>query len=306
VRSVGSSHRVKEEQSGALIDCVVRGKLRLKGISSTNPVAVGDQVQFIEPEDADHPGVITGIMPRKNYIVRKAIAHARKVHVLAANLDQAILIFTVAYPQTSTGFANRFLTVAEAYDVPATILLNKIDLLATEEERARASEIKAIYESVGYQVLEINALDAAYRETLLDLLKDKVSFMGGHSGSGKSTLVNLVDPSLDLKTSEVSTYNQKGRHTTVYAEMFPLEQGGYIIDSPGIKELGLANFEKKELGHFFPEMRERLPDCRFSNCLHLNEPGCAVKAALETGGVHPSRYDSYLRMLDEIEEGREY
>lgn len=305
IRSVGSSSRVRRPD-GSWVDCVMRGKFRLKGLNATNPVAVGDRVRFLPPGDQEEVGVITEVLPRKNYILRRAIAQGRKVHILAANVDQALLIFTIDYPPTSTGFANRFLLVAEAYEVPTKVVINKIDLLTSEEELARLAEIQHIYTQAGYEVISLSALDASYRDQVLDLLKDKVSFVGGHSGAGKSTLVNLVDPTLDLKTSEVSMSNRKGRHTTTYAEMHPLVVGGYIIDSPGIKELGLVNFEREEVRYFFPEMRARLQDCRFGNCLHLNEPGCAVKAALETGDIHPSRYDSYLRMLAEIDAEQVY
>lgn len=291
---------------GDWYDCVIRGKFRLKGLNATNPVAVGDRVLFTPPGEQDDLGVITDLLPRHNYILRKAIAHGRKVHILAANVDQALLIFTVDYPPTSTGFANRFLLVAEAYEIPAKVIINKIDLLETPEEQARLQEVRDIYTQAGYEVVCLSALDTSYRETVLSLLKDKISFVGGHSGAGKSTLVNLVDPDLDIKTAAVSDYNRKGRHTTTYAEMHPLAVGGYIIDSPGIKELGLAGFEREEVRYFFPEMKARLQACRFSNCLHLNEPGCAVKEALATGEIHESRYDSYLRMLEEIEEERAY
>jgi ribosome biogenesis GTPase / thiamine phosphate phosphatase len=300
IRSVGSSHRV-ETADGAQLDCVVRGKFRLKGGNSTNPVAVGDWVKLIAPEEEGELGVITDISPRQNYLLRKAIAQTRRVHILAANLDQAVLILTVAHPATSTGFANRFLVVAEAYQVPAHILINKIDLIQTDAEKARLAELRQVYQSIGYSVTEVSALDDRYREVLRSLLQDKVSFIGGHSGAGKSTLINLIDPALQLKTGDISSASQKGRHTTTYAEMFPLQGGGYIIDSPGIKELGLAEFEREELSHYFPEMRARMGDCRFSNCIHVNEPGCAVKAALEAGAIHASRYDSYLRMLEEVE-----
>jgi len=300
IRSVGSSSRVKTE-AGELIDCVVRGKFRIQGVNSTNPVAVGDQVAFLPPEEGSEVGVIVEVLPRKNYILRKAIAHARKVHILAANLDQAILLFTVAHPTTSTGFANRFLVSAEAYHIPVRIVINKVDLLTTDEERQRLAEVQGMYQAIGYEVMALSALAPSYREAVAALLRDRVSFIGGHSGAGKSTLINLIDPELALKTAQVSTFNQKGRHTTTYAEMHPLATGGYIIDSPGIKELGLTGFEREELSHYFPEMRQRLPDCKFANCTHLREPGCAVKAALERGEIHPSRYDSYLRMLEEIE-----
>lgn len=300
IRSVGSSSRVKTE-AGEQVDCVVRGKFRIQRVNSTNPVAVGDRVAFLPPEESSEVGVIVEVLPRKNYILRKAIAHARKVHILAANLDQAILLFTVAHPSTSTGFANRFLVSAEAYHIPVRIVINKVDLLQSDQEHQRLAEVQVLYRQIGYDVITLSALDANYRETVTDLLRDRTSFIGGHSGAGKSTLINLIDPGLDLKTAQVSTFNQKGRHTTTYAEMHELATGGYIIDSPGIKELGLTGFEKEELSHYFPEMQQRLPDCKFANCTHLREPGCAIKAAVEKGEIHPSRYDSYLRMMEEVE-----
>ncbi|MCI4670797.1 MAG: ribosome small subunit-dependent GTPase A [Bacteroidia bacterium] len=303
IRSVGSSIRVEDEE-GQRFDCVIRGKFRIKGIKSTNPVAVGDEVMFVPPQEESELGVITELQERKNYILRKAIGHNHKVHILAANVDQAILVFTIDFPPTSTGFANRFLLVTEAYHIPAVIVINKVDLITNEEQRDRLRLVKEIYSSLGYKVIEINSTDPSYQQTALDLFKGKVSFIGGHSGAGKSTLLNLVDPDLNIKTGLVSDYNKKGKHTTTYAEMHPLAPGGYVIDSPGIKELGLTGFDSEELRHYFPEMRRLMADCRFNDCKHLNEPGCAVRAGLETGEVHPSRYDTYLRMMEEVKELR--
>lgn len=300
IRSVGSSSRVRTKE-GDQYDCIIRGKFRIEGLKTTNPVAVGDQVKFSVPGEGE-TGVITEILPRRNYILRKAIAHSHKVHILAANVDQAILLFTVDHPATSTGFANRFLVVAEAYHIPTRIVINKIDLIETGEQKSRLEEITRIYSDIGYEVIPVSSLDDSCREIAADLLTGKVTFIGGHSGAGKSTFINLVDPDLNIRTSDISAYSNKGVHTTTFAEMHPLSTGGYIIDSPGIKEMGITNFEKYDLSHYFPEMRERLPDCKFNDCTHINEPKCAVKAGLETGGIHPSRYDSYLRMMEEIEE----
>ncbi|MEM6343689.1 MAG: ribosome small subunit-dependent GTPase A [Bacteroidota bacterium] len=302
IRSVGSTSRVKTE-SGEIYDCIIKGKFRIKDLNTTNPVAVGDEVRFSIPKEGEL-GVIHEILPRQNYILRKAISHQTRVHILAANLDQAIFLFTIDQPQTSTGFANRFLLVAEAYGIPIQFVINKVDLLESKEDLEKLAAIRSIYEAAGYPVIALSALDPQYRQSVESLLKDKRSFIGGHSGAGKSTLINLIDPDLDIKTSTISESTNKGRHTTTYAEMHPLSIGGYIIDSPGIKELGLVGFEIEELGHFFPEMRERLPDCRFHNCLHHNEPGCAVKTAVEGGEIHPSRYESYLKMLMEIKESK--
>ncbi|WNJ16766.1 ribosome small subunit-dependent GTPase A [Pontibacter sp. G13] len=305
IRSVGSSSRVLGD-SGEWVDCVVRGKFRIQGINSTNPVAVGDRVHFMAPKEPEELGVITELLPRKNYILRKAATHNRKVHILCANVDQALLLFTIDFPTTSTGFADRYLVVTEAYDIPTKIVINKIDLLETEEQQARLAEVTDMYRNLGYEVIHISALDESYQDTVADLLVGKTSFIGGHSGSGKSTLINMIDPDLNLKTSEISEATTKGRHTTTYAEMHPLVTGGAIIDSPGIRELGLAQFEREELGHYFREIRDRMGECKFHNCLHLQEPHCAVKAAVESGEIHYKRYESYLRLLDEIEEGKDW
>ena len=305
-RSTGTYCTVTTPQ-GEAIECVVRGKFRIAGLSSTNPVAVGDQVRFQPPGDAEQePGVVREILPRKNYMLRRAITHTRKAHILAANLDQAILLFTLSEPATSTGFADRFLVVAEAYHIPAVVVVNKIDLLGSPEDQQELQALTELYERIGYPVIRISALDPAYHSQVSALLQHKVSFIGGHSGSGKSGLLNMIDPRPKLRTGEISGYSQKGTHTTTHAQMFALTGGGYIIDSPGIKELGLTGFEREELSHFFPEMRRRMADCRFSNCSHVHEPGCAVRAALEQGEVAASRYQSYLSMLADIDEAQAY
>lgn len=301
-RSLGTLSRVQSD-AGETYECIVRGRFRIEGLSTTNPVAVGDRVHFTPPTREDEPGVITALLPRKNYLLRRAIAHARKVHILAANLDQAILLFTLVEPATSPGFADRFLVVAEAYHIPVHILINKVDLLDTPERQAQLETLETTYRQAGYPVTRISAHDPACRDTVADLLRDRISFIGGHSGAGKSTLINLLDPRLDLKTREISESSGKGRHTTTYAEMHALATGGHIIDSPGIKEWGIAGFEAAELSHYFPEMRARLPECRFYNCTHQAEPGCAVKAALTAGDIGESRYASYLRMMEELAEG---
>jgi ribosome biogenesis GTPase len=246
-------------------------------------------------------GTITRIEARKNYILRKAASHSRNVHILCANVDQAILLYTLTKPHTTSGFANRFLVVAEAYHIPIQIVINKVDLLDTEELLIRKEDVKQMYEAIGYPVTEVSALDVQHQETVRNLLQDKVSFISGHSGAGKSTLINLVDPALDLKTGEISMASEKGRHTTTYAEMHPLSIGGYIIDSPGIKEMGIAGLEKAELAHYFPEMQARMDQCRFHNCIHVSEPDCAVKAAVESGEIHHLRYNSYLSMLEDLD-----
>ncbi|MFK7970013.1 MAG: ribosome small subunit-dependent GTPase A [Bacteroidia bacterium] len=299
IRSTGYRSQVRLED-GSIIDCAIRGKFRIKGIKATNPVAVGDHVDISMPGEGEELGYIHTIHDRDNYILRRAIGEPHKVHVLAANVDQAILLYTVSTPHTTTGFANRFLIIAEAFHIPVRIIFNKTDLINTADLKARHAEIKQLYETIGYPTHSVSALDEGYREEMEDILKDKISFIGGHSGAGKSTLINLVDPDLNIRTGDVSDSNSKGRHTTTFAEMHPLRTGGYIIDSPGIKEMGVTVFDDKyELSHYFPEMRERLNDCKFNDCMHLKEPGCAVRAALANGEIHPSRYNSYLSMLEE-------
>lgn len=302
IRSTGARSLVRLIHTGEIIACAIRGKFRIKGIKATNPVAVGDKVDISlpDPDASEELGLIHHIHHRENYILRRVIGEPHKVHILAANVDQAVLLYTIAHPHTTVGFANRFIVIAEAFHIPVKIVFNKIDLLDDPKSRERLLETQQMYESIGYDTLQVNSLDLACRDVLVNLLKDKVSFIGGHSGSGKSTLINLVDPSLNIRTGDISDSTRKGQHTTTYAQMHPLATGGYIIDSPGIKEMGVTVFDDKyELSHYFPEMRERLNDCKFNNCMHIHEPGCAVRAALKKGEIHPSRYNSYLSMLEE-------
>ncbi len=300
LRTTGSRCIVQTAE-GNVIECIVRGKFRIKGIKSTNPVAVGDYVQ-IEKKTEEQLASIKHILPRKNYILRKAVGQSHKVHILAANIDQAILIFTIDHPRTSEGFADRFLVTAEAYHIPLHIIINKIDLIHTRDQLERFDRIVDTYTDIGYQLTTINALKSQNKDILQKLLENKISFIGGHSGAGKSTLINLVDPALNIKTSNISESSNKGKHTTTFAQMHPLEGGGFVIDSPGIKELGLANFNIEEISHFFPEMRMRLQECKFNDCLHTKEPGCAIKKALGKGEIAQSRYNSYLNMLEEIKQ----
>lgn len=264
----------------------------MQGITTTNPVAVGDVVEF-EMEPEQESGVITKLQPRKNYIIRKAINLSKQAQIIAANLDQALLVVTLASPRTSLGFIDRFLVTAEAYDIPARLIFNKVDLFSDEGLEILA-DLKAIYEKIGYPCFEVSALEGTNISTVQELLKDKITLFSGHSGVGKSSLINALLPSLDLRTHMVSEWSDKGMHTTTFAEMFELPQGGFIIDTPGIRELGVIDIEKNELSHFFPEMRSRMNQCRFNNCRHINEPGCAVLEALEEGDIELSRYESYL------------
>jgi ribosome biogenesis GTPase len=298
IRSTGSQVRVRTED-GATFESVISGRLRLKGIETTHPVAVGDRV-MVEPPAAGKPGVIVEVLPRDNYLLRKAIAQGRKAHILAANLDQVVMVFSLELPATSTGFANRLLAVAEAYDIPAVMVFNKTDLLQTPEQQAYLHELKGVYEAAGYPVLLVSALDPDCRAAVAKVLEGKISLLGGHSGAGKSALVNLVDPSLNLRTGEISDYSLKGRHTTTYAELHDLSGGGAVIDAPGIKEFGLIDMAPDDLGDYFPEIHRLRSACKYASCRHVNEPGCAVLAAVEAGTLHASRYDTYLRMLEEV------
>jgi ribosome biogenesis GTPase len=293
-KSTGSWYQVRSGDE--TIDCRIKGKFRIKGITTTNPLAVGDVVDFdMEPEQGT--GVITNLHQRKNYIIRKAINLSKQAQIIAANLDRALLVVTLASPRTSLGFIDRFLVTAEAYDIPACLIFNKLDLFS-EEGLEILDEYKAIYENIGYPCYSVSALEGTNIDEVKSLLKDKVTLISGHSGVGKSSLINRLLPDLDLRTHMVSEWSDKGMHTTTFAEMFELPQGGYIIDTPGIRELGVIDIEKEVLSHFFPEMRERMNQCRFNNCRHINEPGCAVLDALEEGEISPSRYNSYLSIYN--------
>ncbi len=260
---------------------------------TTNPVAVGDLVKFEETNPGE--GVIAAIEPRRNYIVRKSVNLARAAHILAANIDQALLVVTLKEPVTLPAFIDRFLVTAEAYHIPAALIFNKIDRYsAAELEELR--EFSGIYQKIGYPCFEVSATERTGLDIFVELLKDEVSLLSGHSGVGKSTLINAIDSQLDLKTKSISESHRMGQHTTTFAEMFPLQIGGYIIDTPGIKGFGLSDFEKSEIAERFPEMRERMADCKFHNCMHVDEPQCAVKDAVESGEIAWSRYESYLKL----------
>jgi ribosome biogenesis GTPase len=290
-KSTGSWYQV-QTPGGQRVDCRIKGIFRTKGITTTNPIAVGDKVDFdMEPELGT--GVITKLLPRKNYIIRKSINLSKQAQIIAANLDQAFLVVTLASPRTSLGFIDRFLVTAEAYDIPASLVFNKLDLFSDEGLEILA-DYRAIYEKIGYPCYDVSALDGTGIEQVAGLLKDKVTLFSGHSGVGKSSLINALLPNLQLRTTEISEWHDKGMHTTTFAEMFELPQGGYIVDTPGIRELGVIDIEKNELSHFFPEMRALLNQCRFNSCRHINEPGCAVIKAVEDGEIELTRYESYL------------
>lgn len=282
-------------EHGIAIPCKLKGNFRLKGIRTTNPVAVGDKVE-VEMEADMSIGTITRIFERNNYIIRKATKLSKESHIIAANIDQLILVATLAFPRTSTGFIDRMLVTSEAYHIPAIILFNKIDLY-TEELMPWLEETEKIYLDAGYPCLRASARTKEGMEGLVTVLKDKVSLISGHSGVGKSTLINVLQPGLDLKIKEISSYHLKGQHATTFPEMHALSFGGYIIDTPGIKEFGLTDFNKQEVAERFPEMRALMHLCRYSNCTHSHEPGCEVIKAVEDGRIHPSRYNNYLSIF---------
>jgi ribosome biogenesis GTPase / thiamine phosphate phosphatase len=294
IKSTGSWYKVLDE-NGKLWDCRLRGKFKIDGTRATNPLAVGDNINFT-PEPEQETGIITEIYERRNHIIRKSTNLSRKSQVIAANLDQALLIATLHVPRTSTGFIDRFLVNCEAYSVKASIIFNKIDLYL-QPELDMLDELISIYAPLGYNCYKVSAVKGNGLAEFSELIHDKTSLISGHSGVGKSTLINAIEPGLNLKTAQISLYHLKGKHTTTFAEMFPLTKGGFIIDTPGIKEFGLVDFEKWELSHYFPEMRELFNLCRFHNCTHEHEPGCAVKEMVEEGTISMSRYLNYLNIL---------
>jgi ribosome biogenesis GTPase len=296
-KSTGSWYFVKNEK-GESFNARLKGKFKIDNISSTNPIAVGDKVT-IENETDSESIVITEIHKRNNYINRVSPHNKNQQHIVASNLDQSLLFATIKEPKTSLGFIDRFLITAEAYHVPAIIVFNKIDLLKPKDEEY-LKYIKNIYEKIGYKILEISLEKRTGLEELTQLLKDKTTLITGHSGVGKSTFINYLFPEFKLKTQDVSNWSGKGMHTTTFAEMFDLPFGGKIIDTPGIRELGLVDIEKQELSQYFPEMRVLLNECQFNNCMHINEPDCAIKNAVSKNSIHSDRYYSYLNILESI------
>ncbi|MFT4742008.1 MAG: ribosome biogenesis GTPase [Marivirga sp.] len=291
-RSTGSWYSVKVGEQ--FYNCRLRGKMRLDAEKVTNPVTVGDWVEInLENEEE---GVIQKVVDRSNYIIRKSTRKKKHSHRLAANIDQAAVIITLAFPRTSLGFIDRFLVACESFRIPAILVFNKADLL-DDAARAYYKELKFDYEQLGYQVIMVSAETEEGMEIFQGLLKGKTTLLSGHSGVGKSTLLNLLAPGIDQKTSEVSEAVGKGTHTTTFAEMFEVAADTYVIDTPGIKELGLWDIGDEELSHYFPEMRKYIGQCRFNNCTHIHEPNCAFRAAMETGEIAPSRYENYLSML---------
>ncbi len=296
VRATGSWYDVLHD--GETVRCRIRGRLRLKGVRSTNPVVVGDEVACEADEGGDY--VIADILPRRNYVIRRASNLSKESHIIAANVDQALLMVTLRSPETPTEFVDRFLVTCEAYKVPVTILLSKLDL----QDAEAVAEFRAVYEGAGYRVLEVSVREGRGVEEVRELLAGRTTLVSGNSGVGKSTLIQAIDPSLDIRTGEISESHHKGRHTTTFSTMYPLAGGGAVIDTPGIKGFGLIDIDEAELWHYFPEMMRVAPACRFYNCTHTHEPGCAVTEAVKAGEIAWPRYESYLKIRDEDEKYR--
>jgi ribosome biogenesis GTPase / thiamine phosphate phosphatase len=296
IRSTGSACNVMGA-SGEVVECRLKGNFRIKGIRSTNPLAVGDRVTYTFNE-SDKVGLINSIDDRQNYIIRKATRLSKQSHIIAANIDQAVVMVTLASPRTSTGFIDRFLVTAEAYHIPAALVFNKMDLISGNQA-VTLNNLTQLYESLGYRCYRTSALQKSGIEEVRALLKGKVSLISGHSGVGKTALINAVEPGLLRKVGVISDYHQKGKHTTTFAEMLPLSEGGFIIDTPGIKEFGLVNFDKQEIAERFPEMRNLMHQCQFNNCTHVHEPGCAVKTALAKGLINNTRYNNYISIIND-------
>ena len=296
VRATGSWYDVLHD--GETVRCRIRGRLRLKGVRSTNPVVVGDEVACEADEGGDY--VIADILPRRNYVIRRASNLSKESHIIAANVDQALLMASLRSPETPTEFVDRFLVTCEAYKVPVTILLSKLDL----QDAEAVAEFRAVYEGAGYRVLEVSVREGRGVEEVRELLAGRTTLVSGNSGVGKSTLIQAIDPSLDIRTGEISESHHKGRHTTTFSTMYPLAGGGAVIDTPGIKGFGLIDIDEAELWHYFPEMMRVAPACRFYNCTHTHEPGCAVTEAVKAGEITWPRYESYLKIRDEDEKYR--
>ena len=296
-KSTGSWYTVKAT-NGVFYECKIKGKFRIEGIKSTNPVAAGDHVAFeVETKGDETIGIINKINPRNNYIIRKSVNLSKQTHIIAANVDIAFLLVTLNNPPTFTPFIDRFLVTAEAYQIKAVLLFNKIDTY-NEDQTLEIKYLAALYRSIGYECVGISAKTGKNIDKVKQMMRDKVSMFSGHSGVGKSTLVNTLEPTLELKTSEISTQHSQGQHTTTFAEMYDLSFGAQIIDTPGIKGFGVVEVEKQELGNYFPEFFELKDQCKFNNCLHKEEPKCAVKDALENDSLSWSRYKSYLQILE--------
>lgn len=302
IRSTGSWYEIRTTEN-IILKARLRGKFKFKNLKVTNPIAVGDNVTFEIEDEQQNTAVITEIAPRENYIIRQSVHKANQGHLIASNVDQTILIVTMKQPRTSLGFIDRFLVSAEAFRIPAVIVFNKADIYSPEE-LLELDELSLIYEQLGYRCIYTNALAEQGLESLQKAIKGKISVLSGHSGVGKSTVLNNLDKSLSIRTSDVSLSSDKGVHTTTFAEMYQVNEDTYVIDTPGIKELALFDISKEELGHYFPEFRALLGSCKFHNCIHLNEPKCAVIEGVQSGKIAWSRYQSYMSMLENSDSHR--
>lgn len=297
-KSTGSWYQVRATNNQQY-NARIKGVMKMDGITSTNPVAVGDIVEITEEDDADKTAMITAVLPRRNYINRQSPSHKMHHHIVASNLDQSVLFATLKEPRTSSGFIDRFLVTSESFHIPAILVFNKTDIYKEKEQR-RLIEWQTMYEAIGYTVIPMSLQENKGVDTLKNLLKDKTTLISGHSGVGKSTFINAIFPGVQLRTQDVSEWSGKGLHTTTFAEMFDLPFGGKLIDTPGIRELGLVDIRKQELSHYFPEMRALLTECQFNNCMHINEPGCAIKEAVNEGIIAEERFINYYNILDSI------
>lgn len=300
IRNTGSWYQVRTPERD-LFDCKIKGNFRIKDIKSTNPIAVGDQVFFNVTKEGE--GLISTIKDRKNYIVRKPSNLSKQLHIIAANVDQVLLIVTINYPETSTVFIDRFLATCEAYRVPAKLIVNKMDCYSAEELEYLEA-FRRMYEQIGYDCFFVSATKQQGIEPVRELLNGKISLLSGNSGVGKSSLINVISPELSLRTGKISTTHNKGMHTTTFSEMFELGENSYVIDTPGIKGFGTIDFQREEVGHFFPEIFNTSKDCRFNNCIHIHEPGCAVLKAVEKHRISQSRYQSYLSIIEDCDAGK--
>lgn len=299
-KSTGSWYVVKTAE-GSTYKARLKGRFKIDGMTSTNPIAVGDEVEFDMEDELENRVMIHTLFPRRNYVNRISPANRRLHHIIASNLDQSLLVATLREPRTSVGFIDRFLVTCEAFHIPAIILFNKSDLYG-DQEQALFEDRKTMYEAVGYKVLLTSVQEKQGLDALRSALHNRVTLISGHSGVGKSSLINEILDDAHIRTSEVSDWSGKGMHTTTFAEMYDLPNGGKLIDTPGMREFDIADIDKSELSHFFPEMRALLQDCQFNNCMHINEPGCAIKEAVIQGSIHEERYVSYCTILDSIRE----
>ena len=295
-KSTGSWYLIKCNND--FFECRIKGKIRLKDLDTTNPIAVGDNVIFEKDSKEEGQGIISEILPRKNYIIRKSVKLSKQSHIIASNIDLTLLLITKDNPPTSFNFIDRFLVTCEAYQIPVILVFNKIDTY-NEEDLSRISEIESIYKSIDYQCIRISAKYGQGVNKISNYMQNKVCLLSGHSGVGKSTLINKINPELDLKTKEISVSHNQGKHTTTYAEMYDLKENIRIIDSPGIKGFGLVDISKNELGDYFPEFFKRKMKCKFHNCMHINEPGCEIKKGVENKTISESRYSSYIDLLSD-------